>query len=160
MLLYTIRILPHVVQQSKSTENAGEKKKNRCTFRRSPLLAPDSSAVRERLPGSSVLHGWRRENKGREMRMRLTQTLMRVVVLLSASDNVRTESAIEEDGLKAEVAAGSEGQECGSEPHTLMTLQQTVCAGMKHHFSAAKAAMGITKKTATAVDSDPSHVII
>lgn len=39
-------------------------------------------------------------------------------MLLLASDNVRTESAIEEDRLEAEVAAGREGQECCCEPHT------------------------------------------
>lgn len=33
---------------------------------------------------------------------------------LPASDTVRTDTATEEDGLKAEVAAGREGQECYS----------------------------------------------
>lgn len=61
------------------------------TWSRSPLLAPDSSAVRERLLGSSVLQVWRRENKGRGMRVQLTQNLMRVVMLPSASDNVKNQ---------------------------------------------------------------------
>lgn len=43
---------------------------------------------------------------------------MGVVMFLSASDNVRTDAAIEEDRLKAEVAAGHEGQRCYSN-HTL-----------------------------------------
>lgn len=46
---------------------------------------------------------------------------MGVVMLLSGSDNVRTGSAIEEGRLKAEVAA-AQGQECCSEPRTLMRL--------------------------------------
>ncbi len=74
-------------------------------------------------------------------------------MLLSASGNVKTDSAIEEDGLKAEVAAGQEGQECYSEPHTLMTaqeadgpLQHAVRAGLKHNFSVVKTTSVITKK--------------
>lgn len=73
-------------------------------------------------------------------------------MLLSARDNVRTDTAIEEDGLKAEVAAGREGQECYSEPHTLTTAQEAdgplqcaVCAGIKHNFSAVKAISVITE---------------
>lgn len=42
-----------------------EKKKKEERDKCSPLLAPDSSAVRERLPGSSELHGWRQEDKRR-----------------------------------------------------------------------------------------------
>lgn len=87
--------------QCEFTEDARGKKKKRKKKRnrRSPLLAPDSSAVRERLPGSSELHGWRQEDKGGEMRMRRIQTAIRVALLLSRSDNVRTESVIEEDGF-------------------------------------------------------------
>lgn len=72
-------------------------------------------------------------------------------MLLSASDNVRTDTGIEEGGPEAEVAAGREGQECYSEPNTLMTaqgahgpLQHAVCAGIKRHFSAVKATSVIT----------------
>lgn len=36
-------------------------------------------------------------------------------MLLSTSDYVRADAAIEEDGLEAEVAAGREGQECYSQ---------------------------------------------
>lgn len=76
-----------------------EKKKRERDDRCSPLLAPDSSAVRERLPGSSELHGWRQEDKGGEMRMWCIRTEIRVALLLSTSNNVRTESAIEEGGF-------------------------------------------------------------
>lgn len=48
--------------------------------------------------------------------------LMGNVMLFSTSDNVRTRSVIEEDRLKAEVAAGREGQECCFEPHTLTRI--------------------------------------
>lgn len=57
--------------------------------------------------------------------MQLRQTVMGVVMLLSGSDNMRTDTAMVEDRLEAEVAAGREGQECYTKPHAVMTAQQT-----------------------------------
>lgn len=116
------------------------------TWSRSPLLAPDSSAVRERLLDSSVLQVWRRENKGRGMRVQLTD-----------SDESRDapigkwqcEKSAIEDGLKAEVAAHWEGH-CRTKPHTLATLQQAVCVRITLFFPPLKAAMVSIKKTAMA----------
>lgn len=51
--------------------------------------------------------------------MQLRLTLTGIVMLLSASDNVRTHTATVEDRLKAEVAAAREGQEGYSKSHTL-----------------------------------------
>lgn len=60
-------------------------------------------------------------------------------MLFSTRDNVRTQSAIEEDRLKAEVAAGREGKECCFEPHTLtrMTGHCSMLA-VQHHVSTQK----------------------
>lgn len=70
---------------------------------------------------------WRgRGNRRRNKKPRLMQfrpTVKEVVMLLSASKNVRTCTATVKDRLKAEVASGREGQECYSKPHTLMTTQ-------------------------------------
>lgn len=77
-------------------------------FRHSPELAPDSAAVRERLLGSSVLQevmdrrGGKKEERDECSSYRLTG----VAALCWASDSVRTDTATEEHGLKAEVAAG------------------------------------------------------
>lgn len=106
----------------KSTETAGDS----LFLWLSPLLAPDSSAVRERLLGSSELHGEGGGTGGEKKKPRLMQfrpTVKEVVMLLSASKNVRTCTATVKDGLKAEVASGREGQECYFKSHTLMTTQ-------------------------------------
>lgn len=70
---------------------------------------------------------WRgRGNRRRNKKPRLMQfrpIVKEVVMLLSASKNVRTCTATVKDRLKAEVASGREGQECYSKPHTLMTTQ-------------------------------------
>lgn len=82
----------------------------------SPLLAPDFSAVRERLQGSLKLQ--------RERETNAAQTDSDgSPAALSVSDNVRTDTAIVQDRLEAEVAAEREGQECYSEPYTLMTAK-------------------------------------
>lgn len=86
-------------------------------------------------------------------------------MFLSASDNVRADTTIEEDGRKAEVAAGREGQECYSKLLS-RPLQHAACAGIKHRFSAVGATWVIRKEIINVIvflgllqcSSDPIHV--
>lgn len=73
---------------------------------------------------------------------------MEVLTLLWASDNVGTDTAVKEHRLKAEVAAGGEGQGNCSEAHTLMTARRQVYRLLHHAASAA------TRPGSSAVDAD------
>lgn len=67
MLLHTIRILPHVVQQSKSTENAGGKKKkiavlsdaHPCSLQTPPLFVKGCRALQCCMDGGGKTKGER-----------------------------------------------------------------------------------------------------
>lgn len=90
-----------------------------CSLQTPPLFVKGCWA----LQSCMEREGEQEEKKKKPRLMQFRPTVKEVVMLLSASKNVRTCTATVKDRLKAEVASGREGQECYFKSHTLMTTQ-------------------------------------